>query len=85
MTKWWVTNWGNVIGVVGIVLSVFGLYLGFKGWKRKRPTYVIRSSNIFTGLEHTIPDVEVKFRLRFANQPADRHEGRVLERGDRDN
>jgi len=61
MAECWVTNWGNVIGVVGIVLTVIGLYLSFKGWKRKRPTYVIRSNNIFTGLEHTIPDLEVRF------------------------
>ena len=61
MAEWWVTNWGNVIGIVGIVLTVIGLYLSFKGWKRKRPIYVIRSNNIFSGLEHTIPDVEVKF------------------------
>ena len=61
MPEWWAMNWGNVIGVIGIVLAVIGLYLSFKGWKRKRPTYVIRSNNIFSELEHTIPDVEVKF------------------------
>ena len=61
MVEWWVRNWGNVLGVIGIVLTVIGLYLSFKGWKRKKPTYVIRSNNIFSGLEHTIPDVEVKF------------------------
>jgi hypothetical protein len=61
MAEWWVTNWGNVIGVVGTVLTAIGLYLSFKGWKLKRPTYVICSNNIFAGLEHTIPEVEVKF------------------------
>ena len=61
MAERWVTDWGYVIGVVGIVLSAIGLYVGFKGWKRKRPTYVIRSNNLFSGLEHTIPDVQVNF------------------------
>jgi hypothetical protein len=61
MTEWWTTNWGDVIGVTGTVMTVIGVYLSSKGWKRKRPRYVILSNNIFCGLEHTVPDVEVKF------------------------
>jgi hypothetical protein len=61
MAEWWTTNWRNIIGVTGTVMAAIGVYLSFKGWKRKRPTYVIRSNNIFCGLEHTVPDVEVKF------------------------
>src|ERR1022692_2014229 len=59
--EWWTNNWGNVAGVVGVILAVLGVYLTVKSWKRKIPTYVIRSNNVFKGLENTIPDVEVKF------------------------
>ncbi len=58
MVEWLIANWGNIVGVVGVV---FALYFGLKKSKYKKLTYVIRSSNIFTGLEHTIPDVEVRF------------------------
>jgi hypothetical protein len=61
MLKWWTENWEKVFAIVGTLAGVIGVYFGFKGWKRKKPTYLIRSNNIFSGLEHTIPDVEVKF------------------------
>ena len=35
-TDWMAANWGSVIGVIGTGLTVLGLYLSFKGWKRKR-------------------------------------------------
>src|ERR1022692_2742441 len=59
--EWWTNNWGNVAGVIGVLLAVLGVYLTVKSWKRKIPTYVIRSNNVFKGLDGTIPDVEVKF------------------------
>lgn len=59
--EWLANNWGSVAGGVGILLSVVGVYLTVKSWKRKIPTYVIRSNNVFKGLEKTIPDIEVKF------------------------
>jgi hypothetical protein len=59
--EWSMNNWGNVAGVVGVVLAILGVYLTIKSWKRKIPTFVIRSNNVFKGLEKTIPDVEVKF------------------------
>jgi hypothetical protein len=31
MPEWLAMNWGNVIGVIGIVLTVIGLRLSFKG------------------------------------------------------
>ncbi|MEX2310494.1 MAG: hypothetical protein WD738_23200 [Pirellulales bacterium] len=62
MVQWWAANWEKVIAVVGTLAGVIGVYFGFKGWKRKKPTYLIYSNNIFSGLEHTVPDVEVKFR-----------------------
>jgi len=61
MLDWWAANWQAVVGVMGTLLGVPGIYLALKGWKRKMPTYVLRSNNIFSGLEHTVPDVEVKF------------------------
>ncbi len=61
MAEWWATNWEKVIAVAGALIGVIGLYFGVKGWKRKKPYYLICSNNIFKGLEHTIPDVEVKF------------------------
>jgi hypothetical protein len=59
--EWWTNNWGNLAGVVGVLLAILGVYLTVRSWKRKAPTYVIRSNNVFKGLENTIPDVEVKF------------------------
>jgi hypothetical protein len=61
MLEWWATSWEKVIAVVGALAGVIGVYFGSKGWKRRKPTYLIRSNNIFSGLEHTVPDVEVKF------------------------
>ena len=61
MLEWWAANWEKVVAIAGTLAGVIGVYFGFNGWKRKKPTYVIRSNNIFSGLEHTIPDVEVKF------------------------
>jgi hypothetical protein len=50
------------MGIVGILVTVIFGYFGIRGWKRKKPTYLVRSNNIFSGLERTVPDVEVKFR-----------------------
>jgi hypothetical protein len=61
MVAWWTANWEKVIAIVGTLAGVIGVYFGSKGWKRKKPRYIICSNNIFSGLEHTIPDVEVKF------------------------
>jgi hypothetical protein len=61
MGDWWTDNWFNVVGVISAIVTILGGYFSLKGWKRKKPTYVIRSNNIFSGLTHTIPDVEVKF------------------------
>jgi hypothetical protein len=61
MFEWCAANWEKVIAIVGTLVGVIGLYLTLKGWKRKKPTYLLHSNNIFSGLEHTIPDVEVKF------------------------
>ena len=27
MVSWWAANWGSVVGVIGTLLTVFGLYL----------------------------------------------------------
>jgi hypothetical protein len=62
MLEWWAANWEKVIAIIGTLAGVIGCYFGLKGWKRKKPTYLIRSNNIYSGLEHAIPDVEVTFR-----------------------
>jgi hypothetical protein len=64
MSQWFKENWQNVLTVAGLVvgiLGLIGLYFGYKGWKRKKLTYLIRSNNYLSGLEHAVPDVEVKF------------------------
>src|SRR5258708_12907607 len=58
MAEWSAANWGNVITAVSLVLAV---YFYFKSKRLKKPKYIIRSNNIFSGLEHTIPDIEVMF------------------------
>jgi hypothetical protein len=61
MREWFTANWERVIAIAGFLVGAIGLYFGIKGWKRKKAIYLICSNNIFSGLEHTIPDVEVKF------------------------
>jgi hypothetical protein len=64
MGEWWAAHWERVITIVGVVLGLLGLigiYFSYKGWKRKKPYYVILSANIFTGIDHMVPNVEVKF------------------------
>jgi hypothetical protein len=61
MVEWWVMHWETVVAIAFGVIGLFGAYYSYMGWKRKKPSYVIRSNNIFKGLEHTVPDVEVKF------------------------
>src|SRR5947208_2895259 len=58
MQEWLEANWGNVITAVSLVLAV---YFYFKSLKLRKPTYVIRSNNIFSGLERVDPAIEVKF------------------------
>lgn len=53
MFMWWIENWEKIIAAVGFVVGVIGVYFGLKGWKRKTPCYVIRSNNLFSGLEHS--------------------------------
>ncbi len=61
MADWWLQNWEKVLTVVSCAFGFVGVHLALKGWKRKKPTYLVHSNNIFSGLEHTVPDVEVKF------------------------
>jgi hypothetical protein len=61
MAEWWAQQWQNVLAVAGVLIGLIGIYLGIKGWKRKRLRYLIRSTNIFTGIDHMVPNVEVKF------------------------
>src|SRR6476620_2792970 len=61
MLEWLANHWEKAIAVLGFVSIPIGFYLSLKGWKRKKPTYLVRHNNIFAGLEHTVPDVEVKF------------------------
>src|SRR4051794_13301380 len=64
MAEWWAAHWDRVLTIAGFVLGVIGLigiYFSYMGWKRKKPYYLIRSTNIFTGIDHMVPNVEVKF------------------------
>src|SRR5437588_12624647 len=59
MLEWLAANWTTIVGtLIGIGV---GAYFGLKGWRHKKLIYVVGGSNIFSGLEHTVPDVEVKF------------------------
>jgi len=61
MFEWLIANWERVVTIVSLVFGAVGVYLTVRSWKRKNPTYLLRSNNIFCGLEHAIPKVEVKF------------------------
>jgi hypothetical protein len=62
MVQWFTDNWFAVVSlVIAAILACVGLYFGWHGWKRKWLVYHLRGNNIFRGLQHTVPDVEVKF------------------------
>src|SRR6185295_17242605 len=61
MAGWWAANWEKMAAIIGVLIGVIGIYLAFVGWKRKKLMYAMGSNSIFSGLEHTVPDVEVKF------------------------
>jgi len=67
----------------GGLAGVIGVYFGFKGWKRKKPTYLIhsitysRAWSTRSGCGGKVP------WLRAADQELDRNKDRVLERRDK--
>jgi hypothetical protein len=56
------TYWGFVIGVVGTILSIVGIYLTIKSNKKKEPVYSIKSVNIISDYSSKYNNLTVAYK-----------------------